>query len=95
MAYRNPECCTPALFNKTVWITVNPGISPLEAYLLLIFLDGGIFEGRAYSRGAYKIRYIKFDTFCIKSLLSKTPINNLKFCHGGLLEGTNSRIYGM
>ena len=31
-------------------ITINPRISPLGAYLLLIFLDGGLFE-----RGAYKI----------------------------------------
>ena len=25
--------------------TVNPRISPLEAYLFFIFLDGGLFEG--------------------------------------------------
>ena len=30
--------------------TLNPRISPLGAYLFLIFLDGGLFEG-----GAYKI----------------------------------------
>ena len=36
--------------------TVNPRISPLGAYLFLAFLDGGLFEGGAYTRGgAYKI----------------------------------------
>ena len=35
--------------------TVNPRISPLGAYLFLEFLDGGLFEGGAYTRGAYKI----------------------------------------
>ena len=38
--------------------TVNPRIRPLGAYLFLIFLDMGLFEGMgAYTRGwgAYKI----------------------------------------
>ena len=35
--------------------TVNPRISPLGAYLFFTFLDGGLFEGGTYTRGAYKI----------------------------------------
>ena len=31
--------------------TVNPRLSPLGAYLFLAFLDGGLFEGGAYTRG--------------------------------------------
>ena len=34
-----------------MWNTVNPRISPLGAYLFLAFLDGGLFEGGAYTRG--------------------------------------------
>ena len=30
---------------------VNPRISPLGAYLFLIFLDGGLFEGGLYEGG--------------------------------------------
>ena len=31
--------------------TANPRISPLGAYIFLIFLDGGLYEGGAYKRG--------------------------------------------
>ena len=36
--------------------TLNPRISPLRAYLFLIFLDGGLLEEGFYMRGgAYRI----------------------------------------
>ena len=33
--------------------TVNPRISPLGAYLFLIFLEGGLFEGGVIRGGGY------------------------------------------
>ena len=47
-------------------ITVNPRISPLGAYLFLAFLDGGLFEGGAYTRGGL-IKFLKTSCMAIIS----------------------------
>ena len=48
--------------------TVNPLISPSGAYLFLIFLDRGLFEEGAYTRGAYKI-IVEIKKILIKCLV--------------------------
>ena len=75
--------------------TANPQISLWGATYLLYSWDGGLFEGRACSRGATRL----FGTCRIKSSLPNPlctslyhPLcwgltNNLKFKHGGLFKG--------
>ena len=49
------------------WFTVNPRISPLGAYLFLMFLGGGLFERGLFEEGLMKL----FDKYRIKSSLPK------------------------
>ena len=62
--------CLLLSFNYPGIYTVNLRISPMGAYLFIIFFDEGLFEGGAYTRGggAYRIR-VYFKKTCLKDTL--------------------------